>query len=137
MAFTFTLLNDGADYLEQLFVNKASPANWKVRLYTNNHAPVVTDHASAFTECVLSGYALATTVAASWTGSTSAGVATYTYPTITFTFSPYAGGTTIYGAFVADGSGTCWLAALLDTPFAVPAGGGALTLDLTDVKQQC
>lgn len=137
MSVTLTLLNDGADFIEQLFLNKKSPASWKVRLYTNNHAPAVTDSAAAFTECVLSGYALVTTTPASWTGSVSAGVATYNYPAITFTFSAYAGGTTIYGVFVAPGDGTCWLAGLLDTAFAVPAAGGSVTVTLQDAKQQC
>lgn len=137
MAFTLTLLNDGADFQEQVKLNKKTPANWTVRLYTNNHMPAVTDHAAAFTECSLSGYGAVATTPASWTGSTAGGVADYTYPAITFTFSAYVGGTTIYGVFIAPGDGTCWLAGLLDTPYAVPAGGGSLTVSLEDKQQQC
>lgn len=126
-----TWLNTGIDYAANIFLKKTAEQDLTARLYVNNHTPAVTDSASDYTECTLSGYSNLTLTPGSWTGSTTAGLATYTYPTITFTFSAYAGGVTIYGYFVTIPGVVGVLAELFSTPYAVPAGGGTLTLDIT------
>jgi hypothetical protein len=126
-----TWLNTGIDFGAMEFMNSIAQQNLTVRLFTNNHTPGPTDTAASYTECALSGYANVTLTPGSWSGSSSAGTATYTYPTLTFTFSAYAGGTTVYGYYVTIPGVTGVLAELFSVPYAVPAGGGSLTLDIT------
>lgn len=134
---TLTWLNGGVDHLLRLFLNKDSLHDVSIGLYTNNHTPAVSDGLGSYTLCTLTGYAAVDTTPSSWAGGPAAGVATYTYPAITFNFSAYAGGTTIYGVVLYDGSGTAWAAALLDTPYAVPAGGGSLVITPALSTKQC
>jgi hypothetical protein len=134
---TFTWLNNGLDWVEQLKLNKTEPSNLTLHLYTNDYTPVVTDTAEDYTECELTGYDSITLTPDDWTGSTTDGLSTYTYPSQSWTFSSYAGGTTIYGAYLTNGAGVAVAAALLDTAFAVPAAGGTLNLSLTDTNKQC
>lgn len=136
MSINLTLFNAGVDYFAQLEVNKEAQGNLTWKLYVNNHTPVVTDTGAAYTICTLAGYADFTTLGATWTGSSSAGLATYTYANNTYTFNAYAGGTTIYGIVLFSSGGTALGAALLDVPFAVPIGGGTLTLGLTETVQK-
>jgi hypothetical protein len=131
-----TWLNTGIDYKSQLFLGKTAFATLTTRLFTNNHTPGVTDTAASYTECALAGYAAAAMVPANWSGSTVAGLATYTHTTLTFTFSAYAGGTTIYGYFVTVPGLVGVLAELFSTPYVVPAGGGSLTVDVTYEDEQ-
>lgn len=96
----------------------------------------MTDTPANYTECALAGYAAVALVPANWVGATAAGLATYDYPTITFTFNPYAGGTTIYGYFVTIPGLVGVLAELFSVPYVVPAGGGSLTIDITYEDQK-
>jgi hypothetical protein len=132
-----TLLDLGVQKMNERFTHKVANADLVLRLYTNNHTPAQSDTHSSYTICTLSGYADATLTGASWTGSLSSDVWTASYPAVTFTFSAYAGGTTIYGAVIEDGSNNTYLAGLLDTPFAVPAGGGSLVLTPSYATKQC
>jgi hypothetical protein len=127
-----TWLNTGIDYKTKVFLGITAFANLTVRLFTNNVTPAVTDTAASYTECALVSYAAVTLTPGSWSGSTSSGLSTYTYPTLTFNFAPYAGGVTIYGYFVTVPGLVGVLADVLSTPYVVPAGGGSLTLDITD-----
>lgn len=129
-------LNGGIDYLTKIFLNVTAQQNLTLRLYTNNHAPVVTDTWAAFTECVLGGYAAFTFTPGTWSGSTVAGLSSYSYPAVSFTFNPYGGGTTIYGYAVTIPGVTGILADLLGTPYAVPAGGGIMQITPTDMMQK-
>lgn len=126
----FTIVNNGVDEIIRNWLNKLAPGNFTVHLYTNNHTPAVTDTVANYTETTLSGYAAATLAPASWTGSSSAGTATYNYIALTFNFTAYGGGTTIYGVYITFSDGTLCCAGLLDTAFAVPQAGGSLTLNL-------
>jgi hypothetical protein len=128
---TFTELTQGVDWREQVYLNKVANGNLTLRLYTNNHTPAVGDNNAAYTECALVGYAAVTLAPGSWTGSSAAGVATYNYIAVTFTFSAYAGGTTIWGAYLTNGVPDVMLASLLDTAFTVPAAGGSVTITMT------
>jgi hypothetical protein len=127
-----TWLNDGLDESAKIWLGiSAEPAHWTLRLYTNNHAPAVGDHFAAFTESVLAGYASVDLAPGDWTVTTTAGLSSATHAGITFSFSAYAGGTTIYGYVLTYGATTAVLAELLGTPYAVPAGGGSLTVTPT------
>ena len=128
-----TWLNTGIDYAAKEFINVNSLQNLTVRLFTNNITPGPTNVAGDFTECALTGYANITLTPGSWSGSSSGGQATYTYPTLTFTFSAYGGGVTIYGYYVTIPGVIGMLAERFSTPYAVPSGGGSLTLDTTYV----
>ncbi len=134
---TFTLLNNGATWFEGCKLNIYVPTDITLRLYTNNRTPVVTDTAANYTECALAGYAAVDLLPANWSEVTAGGVCTASYPAVTFTFNAYAGGTTIYGAYLTDGAGTVLAAGLLDVAFAVPPAGGSLTLTVSDTQKQC
>lgn len=122
----------GIDYAELVFLKVTTPQNLTVRLFTNNYTPLVTSVPGSFTECALVGYSNVTLTPGNWSGSTSSGLATYAYPTLTFTFNPYAGGVSIYGWFVTIPGLISILADNISPVYAVPPGGGSLTLDITD-----
>jgi hypothetical protein len=132
MAFLFA--NTGVDYIAKCALNKASPSDFIVHLFTNNHTPAVTDSAANYTECALSGYASITLSAGTWSGGASGGVATYVYSALGYTFAAYAGGTTIFGAYVTTVSGVFIGAELISPSYAVPSGGG--TLNYTPTYQE-
>ena len=134
---TLLLLDLGVQKLNERFTHTVSNSDLVLRLYVNNHTPVQTDTHSAFTICTLSGYADATLTGSSWTGSLVSHQWQANYPTVTFTFSAYGGGTTIYGVLLEDGSNNTYLAGLLDTPFAVPSAGGSLNVTPAYDTQQC
>jgi hypothetical protein len=96
-------------------------------LYVNNHTPGATDTLATYTLCTLTGYAQLAFTPASWAFNASGGQANGLYPNNTFTFSAYAGGTTIYG-YVVSVAGVAIGAELYGTPYSVPSGGGALTV---------
>jgi hypothetical protein len=124
MAFVFA--NTGLDYAAQCALNKATPSNFIVHLYTNNHTPAVTDSAANYTECTLVSYASITLAPGTWTGGASGGVASYVYSALAYAFAAYAGGTTIFGAYVTTVSGVFIGAELISPAYAVPSGGGNL-----------
>jgi hypothetical protein len=124
MAFLFS--NQGVDFLARNVLNKTAPANFTVHLFTNNHTPAVTDTTANYTESVLTGYAAIALVAANWTGGASLGVATYVQIALAFAFAAYAGGTTIFGAYVTEPGGSLIGAELFAPSYAVPSGGGTL-----------
>ena len=135
---TATFLTEGLSDLTRLILGAAPSYSPFLRLFTNNHTPVAADVLATFIPCALSGYSDSGVNPASWTGSATSGVATYTYPNVTFTFAPYGGGTTIYGGIVYNSSDNKGIYAwLLDTPYAVPAGGGTLTIAITFQDHQC
>jgi hypothetical protein len=134
---TFTDLTQGVDFLTNVILNKTSAGNWTLRLYQNNHTPAVGDTNANYTETTLAGYSAHTFAPGDWSGSSTAGVSTYSTSAVTFTFSAYAGGTTIYGAYITDAAGDVIAASLLDTTFAVPTGGGSITITPTVSVKQC
>lgn len=135
---TAVFFTEGLDTITKLLLGQAPAYTPKGRLFTNNHTPVAADVLATFTACVLTGYADATMTASGWTGSSSGGVATYSFPSITFNFAAYGGGTTIYGFIAYDNAGgkALW-GFLLDTAYVVPVGGGSLTVALTFQDHAC
>lgn len=136
---TATFMTNGIAPLDEGVVNKASAGNWTMKLFTNVVTPAVTDTTVSYTECVLSGYSSTTLTGASWTGGAASGIATYTFPSITITFAPYAGGTTVYGYFITiTVSATTYLLAAENfaSSYPVPSGGGSLVVNLTETLQK-
>lgn len=132
---TLTLTNRGVNQRAKYLLNKDTPATLVLHLHNNNYTTIVTSTISNYTEpSGGTGYASVTLTPANWTGSASSGIATYDYPMIAFTFT--SGGFTIYGVYIEDGTEVV-MGGLLDTPFAVPSGGGTLNVYLEWVDKQC
>lgn len=136
MAFMF-LSNEALDNLTKQAIFKATVSGTnKLGLFISDLTLALTDTISTYTavEATVSGYAPASLTNSSWTGSTSSGVAAYTYPTITFTFTSNMAVQTLYGVFLYNDNGmvkTLWGAKKLVTPYLVPPGGGSLLYDLS------
>lgn len=111
--------------------------NFSFALYTANYAPVLADTLSTYNaiECSLTGYFRQTWVPSNWVGGVTLGIAAYAASAVTFLFSAYGGGTTIYGVYlvITDSGASQWLggAQLLGTPYTVPAFGGNYALTPT------
>lgn len=125
MSATFS--NDGLQVFLKNIMNVTGASTLLFDLYTNNFTPLVTSVLGDFTVCTLSGYAQLSMTPGSWAFSGVAGVGSALFPSSTFTFDPYGGGTTIYG-YVISAGGIYLAAELYGSPYAVPAGGGALTV---------
>jgi hypothetical protein len=110
-------------------VNKATPDDLKLHLYTNNKTPAEADTVSDYTECAVAGYALATLTGATWTVATDgSNNSTATYPQVTFTFTA---ATTCYGYYVTNNSNaTLMWAEAFPSSFAIPSGGGSISITL-------
>jgi hypothetical protein len=131
MSITWT--NEGADSAAKL--STLGTPTWThiwLRLTTTNHTPGNTDTwgANPYTETTLTGYAAIDLTTLSPTLTQTAGVATYTYPTQTFTFS--GGGTaTIYGYYleIVPSSGGPWLwgAELFASSYTATGGVGSIS----------
>lgn len=107
-----------------------------LRLFVNNVVPACTDTTATYTTCTLSGYTDVPLTYANWVQSTVLCVTTFTYPTVTWTFS--AGGQTIYGHYYYDStSGIVLMSYQWPTSYAVPVGGGQVQITPQWIDQQC
>lgn len=78
--------NNGEGDFLSYFVNKSSPENLVLRLFTNNITPAETDTAATYTEASGFGYAAITLTGASWTVTEGApSNASFAQQTFTFT----------------------------------------------------
>lgn len=140
VAITLTQLQGGVIRSGQLLlgIGGLTPSDLHLQLYVNNHAPAYADGTGAFTICTAPGYADVDLAAASWVHSTVGSTEQWVYPNITFTFTGSGGGQVIYGVLLISTAGDAVAAALLDTPFTIPAGGGQIILsNLTWQQKQC
>lgn len=105
--------------------------NITLKLYANNVTPAESDTAGVYTEVSGGGYASKTLTAGSWTVSGAADPATASYVAQVWTFSGAIA--SIYGYFMIDASSGVLIAAerFSDGPYAIPSGGGTLTLTPT------
>jgi hypothetical protein len=101
-----------------------------LELYTNNHTPAHGDVNGSYTPCALVGGSAININTLTWTPTTISGEGSVLSAVATYTFAPYAGGTTIYGFMLVNSGGDVIAAGLLDTPYAVPSGGGILAFTL-------
>jgi hypothetical protein len=122
--------NAGLDGLNQYILGLANVGPiYTVRLYVNNVVFQLTSVTAVFTECTLPGYAAIALNPLLWVGGTVAGLTTYTYPTLTWTFTPFAGpAQTVFGYYVTDQTGSTDWGETAAVGFTVPITGGQLLL---------
>ena len=89
--------NNGEGDALQYFVNRATPENLVLRLFSNNITPAETDTAATYTELAVAGYAAITLTGASWGAPSEGAPSSIAYAQQTFNFS--AAGST-YGYYM-------------------------------------
>jgi len=127
------------DQIAQLCIGGApATQDLSVGLYVNNVSPTSETVIGDLTECTAPGYSEQALTFGSWTGSTTSGVADYSYPAVTFTMTGSGGGQTIYGHFIKDTvSGHLLRSQLWGTSFAIPSGGGVVTVTPAWSDEEC
>lgn len=111
---------DGLSY----FVNKSTPENLVLRLYTNNITPAETDTAATYTETTFTGYAAITLTGANWT-ITEGAPSSAAYAQQTFTSSAGSQSVSCYGYYMTRAtSGRIALAErFTDAPYTITNNG--------------
>ena len=120
--------NAGEVRLLQYIVNKTSPTNLVLHLYSNDLD--LSDESfdeTDFTEVTTSGYAAVTLTGSNWTATTNSGISSALYNTsITFNFSA---GADVYGYYVTDTSNRIlWAEEFPGAPFTLPSTGGEISI---------
>ena len=103
-------------------VNKNTPADLELRLYTNDVTPGEATVLGDLTESTGTGYAAITLTGASWTVSTTANVTTAEYAQQTFTYT--GAEANIYGYYLTSGGVLMWVERFSDGPYSIPSSGG-------------
>ena len=98
MALNFP--DTGENIALEALVNKTTPQDLVVRLYSNNITPSDTDVTATYTEATFPGYSSQTLAGANW-GAASSGSITYGSQ-LTYTRTSTGAGETIYGYFVTQ-----------------------------------
>jgi hypothetical protein len=109
-------------------VNKVSPTNLVLHLYTNSVTlSTETFSTGSFTEATATGYSAVTLTGAGWNATTTAGVSASLYDNgITFSFSV---GQDVQGYYVTDTSNNIlWAEEFPGAPFQLPVGGGDIAV---------
>jgi len=131
-----TVCNGGRNVVTQRLLGQSTAVSLTLKIFVSNTTPTVTDTPSTYTECSVTGYAAQALTASSWSGSTTGGVATYTYPAVTFTFSANVAAQTAYGYYVVEtNSNTVLFAQQFSSNYPIPAAGGSVTVNLTWIDQ--
>lgn len=114
--------NNGEGDALGYFVNKQTPENLVLRLYTNNITPGETDTAATYTEATGFGYAAVTLAGATW-AVTEGAPSSATYAQQTFTFTGAAGN--IYGYYLtrATSGRIAYAERFTDGPYAIANNG--------------
>lgn len=118
--------NEGEVLFLSYALNKTSPADVKLHLFTNNHTPAEGDTTASYTESTAAGYSAKTLTGSSWSISTTSGTSTASYAAQTFT---YTAAETVYGYYVTNNAANKVLwAELFPSAFAIPSGGGSVVV---------
>ena len=120
--------DEGERRLLEYIVNKASPTNLVLHLYTNSVTlSGETFSTGSFVQASASGYSPVTLVGSNWTASTTAGVSAAVYSAgITFSFSV---GQDIQGYYVTNTSNNIlWAEEFPGAPFSLPVAGGDIVV---------
>ncbi len=122
-----TVASVGRELFLKRDVNKASPDDLILHLFTNNYTPSIGDTVSNYTESTASGYAAITLTGSSWTVSTVSTITTASYGQQTFT---YTGGESLFGYYVTDNTGAILIGAerFSGAPWTIPSAGGTVSL---------
>jgi hypothetical protein len=125
MALVFP--NNGEGKALGNIVNKVTPENLSLRLYTSNTTPGETDTTATYTEASGSGYAAITLTGSSWTVSEGA-PSDASYAQQTFTFSGALGN--VYGYFVIGGTDGVirWAERFSDGPYNIQNNGDQIKI---------
>lgn len=118
----------GETRLLDYIVNKLSPTNIVLHLYTNSvNLTPRTFTSGTFTEATAAGYASVTLTGGGWTATTTAGVGTSLYDNgITFAFTA---GQDVQGYYMTDTSNNIlWAEEFPGAPFQLPIGGGDIAV---------
>jgi hypothetical protein len=109
-------------------LNKNTPYDVKLHLYTNNKTPAEGDTAGDYSESSGTGYGAITLANADWSITTTTGTTTAEHSQVTFTYT--GAEPEIYGYYVTDGNaGTLlWAERFSDGPYAIPSGGGSVKI---------
>lgn len=114
--------------LLEYIVNKTSPTNLVLHLYTND-VDLSTESFSAgsFTEVNAAGYAAVTLTGANWAAATASGISSAVYNTgITFSFTT---GVNVQGYYVTNTSNAIlWAEEFPGAPFTLPSTGGDIAI---------
>lgn len=105
----------------------ASPVEWYLQLFTNNHTPGQADLNSAYTLPTDVDYAAIALPGSGWTVAQAGGIVKATNSGGTFTF---AAGATVYGYFLSNSGNTVFGGGELFSGgvITIPSGGGTLTV---------
>lgn len=114
-----TLLNN--------MLNKSTPTNTVLHLYSNNLTPSSTTVIGDVTEVTSGGYAAITLTSSSWTVATSGGgITTASYAEQTFNITTSA---TVYGYYITNLAGDLlWVERFTAAPFQLPGSGGQVLI---------
>ena len=128
----------GADYYARVILGIEPVQGYSVHLWVNFRTPQVNDSWPIYTECTWPGYSPFSLNPAEWTGGAQNGVATYSYPLLTFNFDasddPQQ---TIYGYAVLSSDGTLLYLESFSAPFPIPPEGGSIPMVLHWTDEQC
>lgn len=119
--------NGGEKDTLELLLNKNSPEDLKIKLYTSNTNPAESDTAATYTEATGNGYAAVTLTPASWT-ITEGAPTTAEHSEVTFSFTGALGN--VYGYFiVGDTSGRLkWAERFSNGPYNIQNNGDAIKI---------
>jgi hypothetical protein len=114
--------------LLEILVNKSSPTNLVLHLYTNEVDLSLENFTTdSFTEATAAGYAPVTLTGSNWTASTSTGISSASYSSaITFSFTE---GVDVWGYYVTNTSDQImWAEQFPGAPFTLPSTGGEIAV---------
>ena len=113
----------GEVVLMNYILNKSTPNDVRMHLFTNNVTPAEDTVIGDLTEATQAGYAIISLPNGTWTVTTTSSITTGVHTEVTFSFSENA---TLYGYFITDGTDTnlLWLESFDTGPFVLGAGGG-------------
>lgn len=118
------VVNNGESVALQYLVNKATPENLVLRLFSSNTTPAETDTAATYTESSFTGYAAATLTGASWGAPVEGAPTSISYAQQTFTCSG-ASSDTVYGYYMTRVTTADLILAERDAaaPFSITTSG--------------
>jgi|PlaIllAssembly_1097288.scaffolds.fasta_scaffold1357037_1 hypothetical protein len=126
---TLRIPNVGEVNMLEHIVNKTSPENLILKLFTSNTTPADTDTASTYTEASFTGYTAKTLTGSSWTvASGDPTEASYAQQTFASTASQTS--QSVYGYYVIQTTSTelMWAERFTDGPYVVTNNGDEIRI---------
>ncbi len=121
---TLLVPNNGEGDILAYTVNKSTPENLVLRVFTNNITPAETDTAATYTEAAFTGYSAITLTGANWT-ITEGAPSNAAYPQQTFTSSAGSQSVSCYGYYLtrATSGRIAWAERFSDGPYTIVNNG--------------